>query len=139
MFKVDFQLCFWGSCGFDINWIFNSSLELEVLRNKRQELIQIYYKSLKKNLEALKYPSEEIPTFEDVLYEIKRCEFIGFYIALCEFPIFTLAKSESQGLDISMFNQPDKMQELRKLLYNTPRVKETLKYSLIYFEEINLL
>ncbi|XP_065360924.1 uncharacterized protein LOC135954644 [Calliphora vicina] len=136
---VDFQHCFWGSCGFDINWFLNSSLELKVLRDNRQQLIQIYYDALKESLMLENYPQQEIPSLEDVLVEIKRCEFIGFYISLCEFPMFALERSKSQGFDNNTFTQPEKMSEIRVLMYDNVRVKETLAYTLKYFEKINLL
>lgn len=135
---MDFQNCFWGSCGFDIVWLLNSSLKLNVLKEHRQELIRTYYKSLNETLTKIHYPVEEIPTLEDVLMEIRRCEFIGFYISLCEFPFFALERCNSKGLDSSVFTQPEKIKKLRMLLYDNSRVQETLKYCLKYFDEINL-
>ncbi|TMW42796.1 hypothetical protein DOY81_012123, partial [Sarcophaga bullata] len=38
---VDFQNCFWGSCGFDINYFLNTSLQLKVLKENRAELLAI--------------------------------------------------------------------------------------------------
>jgi len=40
--QIDFQLCFYGSLGFDINYFLNTSLELEVLRDRRQELVDLH-------------------------------------------------------------------------------------------------
>ncbi|KAI8122125.1 hypothetical protein CVS40_7024 [Lucilia cuprina] len=136
---IDFQNCFWGSCGVDINWFLNSSLELKVLSEKRLQLIECYYEALTATLKKENYPQLEIPSKEDVLMEIKRCEFIGFYIALCEFPMFALERCKSQGFDNNTFTQPEKMNEIRILMYDNPRVKDTLAYSLKYFDEINLL
>ncbi|XP_037815498.1 uncharacterized protein LOC119606166 [Lucilia sericata] len=136
---IDFQNCFWGSCGVDINWFLNSSLELQVLKDKRLQLIECYYEALSGTLKKENYPQLEIPSKEDVLMEIKRCEFIGFYIALCEFPMFALDRCKSQGFDNNTFTQSEKMNEIRVLMYDNPRVRDTLAYSLKYFEEINLL
>ncbi|KAM7357246.1 uncharacterized protein ACRADG_002689 [Cochliomyia hominivorax] len=136
---VDFQNCFWGSCGFDINWFLNTSLELNILKENRQQLINIYSTELKEILSKSNYPDQEIPTLSDVLMEIKRCELIGLYCSLCEFPIVALEKSQSQGFDCNTFSQPEKMKELRILMYDNPRVKETLEFTLNYYEQINML
>lgn len=136
---MDFQNCFWGSCGFDINYFFNTSLELKVLKEHRLQLIQTYYDVLKQTLEKANYPALEIPSLEDVIMEIRRSELIGLYTSLCELPIVALEKSKSQGFDCNTFGQPEKMKKIRVLMYDNARVKETLEYTLKYFEEINML
>ncbi|XP_065361411.1 uncharacterized protein LOC135955053 [Calliphora vicina] len=136
---VDFQNCFWGSCGFDINWFLNTSLELQVLRENRLQLIQTYYDVLQQTLEKENYPASEIPSLEDVLMEIRRSELIGLYTSLCELPIVALEKSKSQGFDCNTFGQPEKMKEIRVLMYDNERVKDILEYTLKYYEEINML
>ena len=137
--QVDFQNCFWGSCGFDINWFLNTSLKLNVLKEHRQELVHAYYDSLIQTLVQIDYPTKKIPSLQDVLDEIKRCEFIGLYTSFCELPLVALDKSQSKGFDCNTFGEPDKMKVIRVLMYNNPRVQETLKYTLKYFQEINIL
>lgn len=136
---MDFQNCFWGSCGYDINYFLNTSLELNVLKENRQQLIYIYYNELKQSLEKGGYPLEEIPLLSDVLLEVQRCELIGLYCSLCELPIVALEKSKCQGFDCNTFSQPEKMKEIRELMYDNFRIKETLEYTLKYYQEINML
>lgn len=136
---MDFQNCLWGSCGFDINYLLNTSLQLEVLKENRAELIQAYYNSLRETLIQIHYPAGEIPSFEDVLAEIRRCEIMGLYTTVCEFPIVTMAKSMSKDFDFKVFCDPEKIKLVRVSMYDNPRVLDTLKYTIKYFDEINVL
>lgn len=114
-------------------------MELNVLKENRQQLIYTYYNELKLSLEKGNYAADEIPLLSDVLLEVQRCELIGLYCSLCELPIVALDKSKCQGFDCNTFSQPEKMKDLRVLMYDNLRVKETLEYTLKYYQEINLL
>jgi len=48
---VDFQLSFYGSPACDLNFFLNTSIKLELLKERREDLIKVYYAAFKDALE----------------------------------------------------------------------------------------
>ncbi|XP_017079549.2 uncharacterized protein LOC108113477 [Drosophila eugracilis] len=108
---VDFQLSFYGSPACDLNFFLNTSLKLELLQERREDLIKVYYAAFK---DALKYARfEDIPTFEDLQYELRSRETYGLFGLFAFLPMITMPKELAQ--DNSIENMQDEAFKQRKM------------------------
>ncbi|XP_037939831.1 uncharacterized protein LOC119672746 [Teleopsis dalmanni] len=134
---VDFQNCYIGSLGIDLNYFLYTSLQLNVLKTKHLDLLKHYYSVLEDTLRMCEY--HVIPSWESVLEEIRSTAFMGLYAAVCELPICCMDKKTPDGFTTATFSNPEEMAKKRKLMYNNERVVETLKYTLHYFNNSGVL
>lgn len=72
---IDYQCSFFASPGIDLNYFFNTSVPLDLFKNKRIELLGQYYNSLRETMESLNLSN--IPNFEFILDEYKKLELYG--------------------------------------------------------------
>ncbi|KAH8412672.1 hypothetical protein KR009_004427 [Drosophila setifemur] len=100
---VDFQLSFYGSPACDLNFFLNTSLKLELVQERREELIKLYYASFREALEYARF--EDIPTYEDLLFELRSRETYGLFGLFAFLPMITMPKELAQD------NSIEKMQD----------------------------
>ncbi|XP_034667358.1 uncharacterized protein LOC117900907 [Drosophila subobscura] len=135
---IDFQLCFYGSLGFDINYFLNTSLELEVLRSQRQRLIDIYYEALVACLERLPW-SKPLPTHDAVVSEIKAREAYGFFVAFGFFPLMSMIGVDSEDNSLKNFHdEAFARQKVQLMFEGNARTLESLKCTLKRLDELHL-
>ncbi|XP_033169442.1 uncharacterized protein LOC117146922 [Drosophila mauritiana] len=135
---IDFQLCFYGSLGFDINYFLNTSLELEVLRDRRQELVDIYYRSLVDCLKHLPW-SKELPSYEDIMDEIRKREAYGFFVAFGFFPLMSMIGVDSEDNSLKNFHDETFARQKVQLMFEgNTRTLESLKCTLKRLDELKL-
>ncbi|XP_017011175.2 uncharacterized protein [Drosophila takahashii] len=135
---IDFQLCFYGSLGFDINYFLNTSLELEVLRDRRQELIEIYYQVLVDTLKQLPW-SKPLPSHEEVLEEIRKREAYGFFVAFGFFPLMSMIGVDSEDNSLKNFHDETFARQKVQLMFEgNTRTLESLKCTLKRLDELQL-
>ncbi|XP_050328952.1 uncharacterized protein LOC126758641 [Bactrocera neohumeralis] len=134
---VDFQLNFYGSPACDLNFFLNTSVRLNVLKDRRDDLINAYYKTFKETLEFLHY--ENIPTLEDLKYELRARELYGLFALFGFLPIITMPKELSQ--DSSIENLVDNEASLTKYkkVFAQERLKNLLKYALKRLDDLGVL
>ncbi|KAL7738779.1 hypothetical protein ACLKA6_014554 [Drosophila palustris] len=108
---VDFQLSFYGSPACDLNFFLNTSVKLELLQQRREELIKVYYKAFKEALEYARF--EQIPTYEDLLWELRSREIYGVFGLFAFLPMITMPKELSQ--DNSIENMNDESFKAKKM------------------------
>ncbi|XP_067635179.1 uncharacterized protein [Eurosta solidaginis] len=136
---IDFQLCYYGSIGFDINYFLNTSVQLDVLKTHRKSLIETYYESLLKTLRALPYTAA-LPKFELVLREISQREAFGFFVAFGFFPLMSMYSMDSQDNSLEKFYDEEFARRKIELMFQSnPRTMETLKYALKRFDGLKVL
>lgn len=136
--QIDFQLCFYGSLGFDINYFLNTSLELEVLRDRRQELVDIYYRSLVDCLKHLPW-SKELPSYEDIMDEIRKREAYGFFVAFGFFPLMSMIGVDSEDNSLKNFHDETFARQKVQLMFEgNTRTLESLKCTLKRLDELKL-
>ncbi|XP_014102554.1 uncharacterized protein [Bactrocera oleae] len=136
---IDFQLCYYGSIGFDINYFLNTSIQLDVLKNHRGSLIETYYDGLVRTLKALPY-NNPIPKLTDILEEIAQRESFGFFVAFGFFPLMSMFTMDSQDNSLEKFYDEEFARRKIELMFQSnPRTMETLKYSLQRFDELKVL
>ncbi|XP_037709110.1 uncharacterized protein LOC119546702 [Drosophila subpulchrella] len=108
---VDFQLSFYGSPACDLNFFLNTSIKLELLKERRDDLIKVYYAAFKDALEYARF--EDIPTFEDLQYELRSRETYGLFGLFAFLPMITMPKELAQ--DNSIENMQDEAFKQRKM------------------------
>lgn len=106
---------------------------------ERFELLRIYYCSLKETLQECKYSKEKLPSWQNLVEEMRRTELYGLYALLAEFPLIALRKDVSQQSTVDTFKDPLKMAEQRKFMFSDERVLETIRYSLDRLNELEAL
>lgn len=136
-FQIDFQLCFFGSPGCDINFVLNSSVKLEVLERCRESLIESYYNSFKTTLETCKF--DKIPTLNDIKNEVRSRERAGLFALFAFLPMVTMDKELSEGSSIeSLANEETALKYFKKMFQNE-KLLNLLKYGLKRFDDMGVI
>lgn len=133
---IDYQNTYYSSLGIDINFFLNTSPLPEVRENNRDELYEIYYKSFSKALESLNY--EKIPTYSDVLSEIKRKEFYGLFSAMVFLPMI-LMEEQPDNAGIEALLSEEHAVKMREICLNGKLFQKSIKYILKRFNENGIL
>ncbi|KAM7347472.1 uncharacterized protein ACRADG_007038 [Cochliomyia hominivorax] len=134
---VDFQLSFYGSPGCDLNFFLNTSVQLDILKTRRDDLIEIYYKNFAETLDYMRY--ENIPSLDDLKYELRSRELYGLFGLFGFLPMVTLPKELSEDTSIEAFtNQEYKNKKLEEM-FGRKELTEILKYSLKRLEDLGVL
>ncbi|XP_039962790.1 uncharacterized protein LOC120776326 [Bactrocera tryoni] len=136
---VDFQLDFVGSCGYDLNFFLNTSVQLDVLKLHRYELLRHYYAHLKKTLQILGTEESDIPSWQVVLEEVRDLELASYFALTCELPLCCMDRQDSVGLTLNSLIDPTIKEEIRKKLLTNKRVLEMLRYGLDRLNELGVL
>lgn len=134
---IDYQICCWSSPIYDLYYFFISSTETEVKAKYFDHLIQCYHTELVANLKKLQYTGT-IPTLRDLHIDLLRK---GFLAAIL---IFQLSPASAKPTDESnMDNLMDSNSEaainMKKALYNSPKVLENIGVLFKLFGDRGLL
>ncbi|XP_022208409.2 uncharacterized protein LOC111064882 [Drosophila obscura] len=135
---VDFQNCFLGSPAIDLQFFFYTSLQLEVLLHQQDALLQHYYHSLTDTLNLGGYCGY-LPTFGQLMDEMQRCLYYGYYAVACELPICCASAEASADFNVHTFANPQAMEMKRRQLFASERVRQTVKAALLTFEQQGIL
>ncbi|XP_034655187.1 uncharacterized protein LOC117892963 [Drosophila subobscura] len=135
---VDFQNCFLGSPAIDVQFFFYTSLQLEVLLHQQDALLQHYYHSLTETLKLCGYTGS-VPTFEQLMAEMQRCLYYGYYAVACELPICCASPEASSDFNLHTFGNKQALEEKRRQLFASERVRQTIKAALLTFEQQGIL
>ncbi|XP_016961690.1 uncharacterized protein LOC108032380 [Drosophila biarmipes] len=100
---LDFQVSFFGSPACDLNFFLNTSLKLELLQERHEDLIRLYYVAFREALEYAHF--EDIPSYEDLKYELRSRETYGLFGMFGFLPIITMP------LELAKDNSLEKMQD----------------------------
>ncbi|KAH8334617.1 hypothetical protein KR059_012407 [Drosophila kikkawai] len=125
---VDFQLSFYGSPACDLNFFLNTNVKLELLQGRREELIKVYYAAFKDALEYARF--KDIPTYEDLQYELRSRETYGLFGLFAFLPMITMPKELAQ--DNSIENMQDEAFKQRKMdaIFSQKFLNEYQKWAL---------
>ncbi|XP_055845199.1 uncharacterized protein LOC129911422 [Episyrphus balteatus] len=138
MRMIDFQFSFCGSPGFDLNYFLYTSLQLDVLINKRDQLIEIYHQSLVDTLKELQH--DFIPSLEDIQNEILKKELYGFFVSFAFFPMMSMHKEDSVDNSLEGMQDSEIAKKKIELMFTTnKRTLDTLRYVLDRFDQIGIL
>ncbi|XP_017072241.1 uncharacterized protein LOC108108649 [Drosophila eugracilis] len=135
---VDFQNCYWGSPTVDLYFFFYTSVKLEILLKHQDDLLKHYLQNLQETLKHCGFKGP-LPTFDLLKDEMQRCLFYGYYAVTCELPICCAAPEVSADFGLSTFTDSVAMLKKRRQLYDNKRVLQTVKDSLVYFNQQGIL
>ncbi|KAH8324186.1 hypothetical protein KR074_001202 [Drosophila pseudoananassae] len=135
---LDFQGSFFGSPAIDLHFFFYTSLRSEDLFNRKDQLLDFYFRNLTETLKACDFEGQ-LPTFEQLQDEMHRCLFYGYFSAVCEFPTCRAPSEVTDGFDVQTFLNPEEMLRKRRLMYANEEVRQTIKRNLIYFDQQGIL
>ncbi|XP_073828787.1 uncharacterized protein [Musca autumnalis] len=134
---VDFQNSFFGSPGCDINFFLNSSVQLHVLKNRREYLIETYYQTFHEALRNMNY--ERIPTLQEIQDEITSRELYGFFSLYSFLPMVAMLKEDSADISLEALADKEFAQKKVKLMFTSnPRTVETIKYALKRLDKLGI-
>ncbi|XP_053673519.1 uncharacterized protein LOC128723780 [Anopheles nili] len=114
---VDYQLSNYGSPGLDLVYCLYNCAQFEVRENRINDLLQVYYGSLCEGLRIGGYQQRK-PTFDDVLKEFARHEFIGLVSGLSMLPIIMMERTECDAeLSFDNLLEGQHAEKLRDIQY----------------------
>ncbi|KAH8301588.1 hypothetical protein KR059_006309 [Drosophila kikkawai] len=135
---LDFQNCFWGSPAIDLHFFFHTSLQQDLLLHQKDELLQYYFDALTETLGLCGFTGSK-PTFEQLKAEWQRCLFYGYMSVTCELPTCCASAEASEGFNCLSFADSEKMRIRRRLLFENERVRQTIRASLVHFDQQGIL
>ncbi|XP_017033673.1 uncharacterized protein [Drosophila kikkawai] len=138
MIFIDFQLSVWGSPGIDINYFFYTSLNLEVLRHRRPQLLRAYHARLSETLLSLDL-GVPVPSYEQILEEVNRREAYGFFASYGIFPTVSQDKAQTADNNLENFKDADFAKQKVRQMFGSRRLADTLRYTLPHFERAGVL
>ncbi|KAM7348679.1 uncharacterized protein ACRADG_007934 [Cochliomyia hominivorax] len=137
---IDFQLSFYGSLGFDVNYFLNTSVQLDVLKFNRCELIDSYTNTLLQTLDALPYGTKMRPSKEQIKQEIHEKEAYGFFVAFAFFPLMSMFAIDSHDNSLEKLKDAKFAEQKIQLMFNSnKRTIATLKFNSERLEQLGLL
>ncbi|XP_067639106.1 uncharacterized protein [Eurosta solidaginis] len=133
---IDYQMTVWGSSGLDLNYFLYSSVQLDVLKSKREELLREYYSNFRAKLAELHYTP--LPTFQQVLDEFHRRAGYGFFANFGIYPM--VLQDKTKYADSSLDNLVDKEFAKKKLeqVFSSKKLVDTLRYTLKEFDKMGI-
>ncbi|XP_064554012.1 uncharacterized protein LOC135439252 [Drosophila montana] len=133
---VDFQLSFYGSPGCDLNFFLNTSVKLELLQKRREELIKVYYKAFRDALEYARF--EKIPSYEDLLWELRSREAYGLFGLFAFLPVITMPHELSKDNSIENMQDESFKQKHMEAIYSQKFLNDYHKWALKRAEELGV-
>lgn len=109
---------------------------MDLLALKRYDFLRFYYKHLRESLEQLHH--DDIPTWEDVREEVRNKEMYGFWAMESILPLIALNKEAAKGSSLESFADEEAFNRQRKIMLSEKRVYETMKYSLVRFDDLGI-
>ncbi|XP_034099229.2 uncharacterized protein LOC117564519 [Drosophila albomicans] len=133
---VDFQLPFFGSPGCDLNFFLNTSIKLDLNKNRREELIKVYYQAFKEALEYARY--EKIPSYEDLLWELRNREIFGMFGLFAFLPMVTIPKELAADSTIENMNNEAFKAKRMEAIFSQQFLIDYLKWALTRADEVGV-
>jgi len=84
---VDYQLSHYNSYSWDLVHFFSVSLPPDLERNRKDDIISIYLSKLKSTFQAHDFPTDLVPTLQEVNAELKRLRVFEFFCKVMVLPI----------------------------------------------------
>ncbi|CAD7091495.1 unnamed protein product [Hermetia illucens] len=131
---VDYQGTFFNSLGIDLNYLFATSSQVDVLMRKI-ELIEKYYYPV--FVEALKdFGSGSIPTLQVVINQVKQREMYALLCLIGVLPLVSMDRKESKNNSYEQFADKEKALQKTLIGMSSERFSESLKYTVKDLENL---
>lgn len=125
--QVDFQECYWGSPGIDLNHFLYSCCNNDVHENHLDEVIQFYHDNLATTLRDLDYP--KIPTIKDIQAEFDRKSDQALIVAFSIIPVLMLENTDHANPEYYLADS-EEAEAVRAEVFGNPKFLELLKFLL---------
>lgn len=133
--QVDFQISFYTSPGYDLNYFLVMSPDSDTRMTKEEDLLEVYREEFNKKLKEFKYRKEFTLTKELLQRVMVEKAFYGFVMMLTLFPAI-LQKDSSAKDTIAIFVD----EEQRKRVFRQIMAHETFeKYLRFYLRKFDRL
>lgn len=132
---IDFQLSFYGSPACDLNFFLNTSIKLE-LQQRREDLIKVYYQAFREALEYARY--EDIPSYEDLLFELRNRETYGLFGLFAFLPMITLPKELAHDNSIENMNDESFKAKKMEAIFSQKFLNDYHKWALKRAEDLGV-
>lgn len=126
-FQIDFQECFWGSPGIDLNHFLYTCCEADVLEDHLDSLIKFYYEKLTAVLHELEFPN--IPSFEDIQEEFDAKSAQALIAVASIVPVMMIENTEYANAE-NFLAETEEAMAVRKEVFANSKFVEVLKFLL---------
>ncbi|XP_054731375.1 uncharacterized protein LOC129239689 [Anastrepha obliqua] len=133
---IDYQMSVWASPGIDLNYFLYTSVQLDVLKNKFDELLKEYYKSFCAKLVELNY--EPLPSFQQVCDEVHRRASYGFFANYGIYPLVIQDKEIAGDTSLDNLVDEDFAVKKQEQIFGSKHIAETLRYTLKKFDKMGI-
>ncbi|CAD6991942.1 unnamed protein product [Ceratitis capitata] len=134
---IDFQFSNWSSPAVDLHYLINSSFIEEIRSSRQDEFIQYYHGILASTLKKLNYGGH-IPSLHELCVQLEDRRFYAFTAAIVNQPLQTTANTEDADLN-SLIEINERSRKFYEMLYSDPKVQNTVKALLPFFDRKGLL
>ena len=124
---MDFQECYFGSPGIDLNHFVATSCNRDVHENHIDELIKFYYEQLFMNLHKLQF--KKIPSYADIKEEFNRKADQAMVVLLSIVPVMMIENGEHANPE-NFIADKEGADEIRREVFGNPKFVEVLKFLL---------
>ncbi|XP_055549834.1 uncharacterized protein LOC129732727 [Wyeomyia smithii] len=132
---IDYQECFFGSPGVDLNHFLYSSANNDVQRNGFGELIEIYVNELQVTLKMLNYDLK-VPTLNTIQQEMIKKRDHAVIVTTCIVPALIMERPELATPE-NMLDDSDQARRARRETFTNPKFVEILKILLPQLADVN--
>lgn len=120
-----------------MNFFLHTSVPLELLKTRRDDLIECYYKSFAETLEFLRY--SPMPSLDDLKYELRSRELYGLFALFGFLPMVTLPKELSEDTSIEAFANEEYKAKKLDAIFDRDALHQHFQYSLKRLDDLRVL
>ncbi|XP_037921451.1 uncharacterized protein LOC119658249 [Hermetia illucens] len=131
---VDYQGTFVNSLAIDINYLFATSAQVNVIHRKLDLVEKYYYPVFANELRKLAF--QPVPSLEDIFDQIKSREMFSIINLFTVLPLISINREESKTNDFTQFLDADKSKRKMLIGMSSDRFKETMKFTLKNLEDV---
>ncbi|CAO1441467.1 unnamed protein product [Diamesa serratosioi] len=124
---VDYQECFWGSLGIDLNHFFYSSCDFNVHEHHMNDLIEFYHANLALTLKKLQFT--DIPTLEEVQQEVRKKSDQALIVLSSIVPVMMIENPEHADPG-NFIVDSEETRLIRREVYGNQNFVDVLKFML---------
>lgn len=130
--QVDYQECFWGSPGVDLNHFLYTSCDFDVHENHIDELIKYYHEHLADALKEIGF--SKIPSLVDIQEEFIRKADQGLTVLCSIVPVMMIEDANNANPE-NFIADGEGAAAIRREVYENPKFIDALKFFLPKFAD----
>ncbi|XP_037921419.1 uncharacterized protein LOC119658224 isoform X2 [Hermetia illucens] len=131
---VDYQATYFNSLGIDLNYLFATSCQVNILKRKMELIEKYYYPVFVEALKNLGIGS--IPTLQDVINQVKQREMYDLLCLTGVLPLVSMDRKESKDNSFEQFADKEMANQKTLIGMSSERFSESLKYTVKDLENL---